>query len=113
MPDGEVITRRRLPHWYVPGAAHFVTYRLAGTIPQALLLEWREECRARIQRCPPHVGRRQYRAETHKRYCAKFDRYLDDNRSIDWLARPAVAALIRQSLHFHDGAKYHLLAYCV
>jgi hypothetical protein len=25
--------RRSLPHWYVPGAAHFVTYRLAGTLP--------------------------------------------------------------------------------
>jgi hypothetical protein len=26
---GEIITRGKLPHWYVPHAAHFVTYRLA------------------------------------------------------------------------------------
>ncbi len=30
----EILTRRNLPHWYRPGASFFVTYRLAGTLPQ-------------------------------------------------------------------------------
>ena len=30
----ETFTRRNLPHWYVPGAVHFVTFRLAGTLPR-------------------------------------------------------------------------------
>lgn len=42
---GEVITRGRLPHWYVPGAIHFLTYRLAGTIPQSVLDRIREKNR--------------------------------------------------------------------
>ena len=33
----ESITRRHLPHWFVPGAYFFVTYRLDGTIPRAVL----------------------------------------------------------------------------
>src|SRR5947209_3381949 len=41
----EVITRRNLPHWYVPGAAHFVTFRLAGTLPRDVVerLQQRKE----------------------------------------------------------------------
>src|SRR2546421_555517 len=32
-----VVTRRNLPHWYMPGAAHFVTFRLANTLPRSVL----------------------------------------------------------------------------
>lgn len=39
----EVMSRRNLPHWYVPGAAHFVTYRLAGTIPVEMLRRTRSQ----------------------------------------------------------------------
>jgi 2'-5' RNA ligase len=37
--SGEVVTRRNLPHWYVPNAFHFITFRLAGTIPREKLEE--------------------------------------------------------------------------
>jgi hypothetical protein len=30
---GEEMYRRNLPHWHPPGAALFVTWRLAGTLP--------------------------------------------------------------------------------
>src|SRR5262249_5869453 len=43
-PHGEVqITRRNLPHWRQPGAAYFVTFRLADAVPATLLREWKEE----------------------------------------------------------------------
>jgi hypothetical protein len=32
VPAQEHITRLKLPHWHVPGALHFITYRLANTI---------------------------------------------------------------------------------
>ncbi|MCZ6806557.1 MAG: hypothetical protein O7F08_06360 [Deltaproteobacteria bacterium] len=41
----EIVTRRRLPHWYVPGTAHFVTYRLVDTLPARVrdeLKAWQE-----------------------------------------------------------------------
>jgi len=38
-----VIARRRLPHWRQIGAAYFITFRLADSVPQALLRQWRDE----------------------------------------------------------------------
>jgi putative DNA methylase len=110
----EIITRRNLPHWYVPGAMHFVTYRLAGTLPQEVLHELRERRRMRLEQPVPE-GRStvQHRERAQKLFFADYDRYLDQHRAVDWLARPAVAALIRGNLYHHAGSKYHLLAYCV
>ncbi|PYK67542.1 MAG: hypothetical protein DME45_10010 [Verrucomicrobia bacterium] len=43
-PYGEVnVARRRLPHWQQPGAAYFITFRLADSLPQSRLRQWREE----------------------------------------------------------------------
>jgi hypothetical protein len=52
--SSEVITRRNLPHWYVPTAFHFVTYRLAGTIPRHVLQTLRAN-RDLLLEQKPHV----------------------------------------------------------
>ena len=110
----EWITRRRLPHWYVPGAVHFVTYRLAGTIPVPLILELREQRQRLLKQAPPEgTTRREWRRRAHKRFFAQYDRYLDSHRDVDFLARPPVAAMVRGNLHYHHAKQYHLLAYCV
>ena len=110
----EVITRRNLPHWYVPGAAHFVTYRLAGTIPDHVLAELREKYSAQLNRPTPEgVNRGEYRELVHKQAFGRYDRYLDSHREIDWLAQPRVAAVVRANLYHHDGGKYHLLCWCI
>jgi putative transposase len=114
MTSREIITRRNLPHWYVPGAVHFVTYRLAGTIPVAVLAEMRDRREARKKLASPAgITPAEYRDRLHKQFFAEYDHYLDQNRQIDWLARPAIAAVIRGNLYHRDGKKYHLLAYCV
>ena len=108
-----IITRGSLPHWYVPGAAHFVTYRLAGTLPAEALQALRDK-KATLLRQPLVQGQTlaQHRAAAHKLLFADYDRFLDQS-SIDWLKRPQVAALVRRNLYHHNGKKYHLLAYCV
>jgi putative DNA methylase len=110
----EIITRRHLPHWYVPGAAHFVTYRLAGTMPVEVLHALREE-RGRLMKREPPAGRSdaQQRERAHKRFFAGYDQYLDSHREVDWLARPEVAAMVRRNLYHHQEELYHLLAYCI
>jgi hypothetical protein len=37
------IMRRRLPHWRQSGVAYFVTFRLADSLPQSVLRQWRDE----------------------------------------------------------------------
>jgi putative DNA methylase len=114
MPHPETITRRNLPHWYVPAAMHFVTYRLADTIPAHVLQRLRDQ-RTTMLRRPPAADTtpRQHKILAHKFFFADYDRYLDQTSKIDWLRVPTVAAMVRGSLHYHNGAKYHLLAYCV
>jgi len=110
----EFVTRGNLPHWYVPGAAHFVTYRLAGTLPAHVIEELFSKKRALLQR--PLSGNQtpaSWRTRVHKLVFAHYDNYLDNQRTIDWLSRPAIAAIIRGNLYHHHGTKYRLLAYCV
>ena len=111
---GDVFTRRNLPHWYRPGAVHFVTYRLAGTIPRPVLDALREERSRRLREKPDEEAqRRSWRRRAHARFFADYDRYLDTHRDIDWLAAPRIAALVRQNLYHHDGGLYYLLTYCI
>jgi len=114
MSHTEIITRRSLPHWFVPGAAHFVTYRLYGTLPAAKLQQLRAR-KANLLREEPRpgetpVGRRE---RIHKQLFATYDGWLDAGTGARWLADPRVAALVRSNLYHHHGSKYHLLAYCV
>ncbi len=112
-PDG-IVTRGRLPHWYMPGYAHFITYRLAGTIPAVKLREWRERRELGLkQKVPEGMTAREHRARIHKQFFQEYDRYLDNNRERQWLAKPDVAAMIRENLYHHDGGKYQLLAWCI
>ncbi len=114
MPPEEIITRRNLPHWYVNGAMHFVTYRLAGTIPSAVLLRLREQRDARLRQKPrAGITLQKHKELAHKLFFAEYDRHLDHSCSINWLTTPSVAAMIRGNLYHHNGNMYYLLAYCI
>lgn len=114
MPAQEIVTRGDLPHWYVPGTAHFVTYRLAETIPWSVMQQWREERQRLLKQTPPKgLSRPEHRMRLHKKFFAEYDRYLDSHSNRDWLARFEVAEVIRENLYHHDGAKYQLLAYSI
>jgi putative DNA methylase len=110
----ETLTRRDLPHWYVPGAAHFVTYRLAGTIPQSVLRQW-QNVRDQLLKRMPRTGSstREHRLRVHKQMFAKYDRYLDAHTGAGWLADPGAAGVVRENLYHHHESKYYLMAYCV
>jgi putative DNA methylase len=106
----EVITRRNLPHWYMPHAFHFVTFRLAGTIPRQVLDEFQLRKETLLGQVPRGAA---HRERIHKQLFADYDAYLDRNRTIHWLDSPLVAALVRRSLYFWHGKKYGLFSYCV
>ncbi len=111
--SGEKFTRRNLPHWYVPSASHFLTFRLTGTIPRQVLADFRDMKAQLLRRNKLRQSMARYRVAAHKQLFAAFDEYLDRNQDIRWLADPRVAAMIRGSLHFWNGQKYGLCAYCI
>ena len=114
MANQEMITRRHLPHWYVPGAMHFVTFRLAGTLPKEVLEELKQRKETLLQKKPPPgMSSGAYRERTHKQLFAAYDKYLDKQRDIVWLSDPRIAGLVRTSLHHLHPEKYFLLAYTI
>jgi putative transposase len=110
----EIITRRNLPHWYVPGAMHFVTFRLAETLPREVIDNLNHRKEDLLRRRPSGDDSAcEHRLRVHKQVFAAYDSYLDNHRDIVWLSDPRIAALVRHSLyHLHDE-KYALLAFTI
>jgi hypothetical protein len=68
-PHGEVvIARRRLPHWRQIGVAYFITFRLADSVPQPLLRQWRDERTIWLRWHPPpwRASTTQYEKAIHR-----------------------------------------------
>jgi putative DNA methylase len=112
MPN-ERLTRRNLPHWFMPTATHFVTFRLAGTLPKHMLDDLQDKKKRLLRRKTAGQTIASHRELVHKQLFAAYDDYLDQNRDIHWLDDPRVAALVRRSLYFWNGQKYGLCAYCI
>src|SRR5688500_18994639 len=95
MVPQEIITRRTLPHWFVPGAAHFVTYRLFGTLPRSILDELRREKEKLLKQIKLKAESKSLqRVAAHKRLFSMYDEYLDQANGVRWLEQTAVAAMV-------------------
>src|SRR3954471_11929412 len=101
----EIITRRSLPHWFMPNAMHFVTFRLAGTIPAEVLERLKSRKHAMLSKLASGDTDADQRARVHKILFAEYDKYLDNNNDIRWLDDPRIAAMVRRSLYYWDGEK--------
>lgn len=102
---------RTLPHRLPPGAAIFVTFRLADTLPLEVLLRLREEVEL-LQRTHAEDAAQLYAA--HKRRFGHFDELLSRaSHGPTWLRQPAIAQVVAASLHHFDGPGYELLSYCL
>jgi putative transposase len=112
-PVGEQVTRGDLPHWYRPGYAHFVTYRLVNSIPARVLKELHAECELRLRATYGADDPVRLRDDIHKIMFAKYDRFLDGSLAHAWLKSKEVANMIRENLYYHRGTKYELISYCI
>lgn len=98
--------RRYLPHWQPAGGMFFITYRLAGTLPERVLNELKEE----KQRLLNLKLEQEY---VDKSMFAFFDDYLDKSKDIEWLLDSQIAKVVRDNLYYHAGEKYYLWAYVI
>ena len=112
--EREVIRRRNLPHWDVPGAAYFVTTCLEGSIPAQGLLDiaaYRRELASQPKRLgltDSELKRRQ-----SKLAFARTDRWLDESPAVRWLEAPELAWIVADAFFYHAGSKYDLLGFVV
>jgi len=107
--------RRNLPHVQPPGAIFFVTFRLAGSLPQSVVAEWkkRRQWLAQLaQTNPSHYARCKQNFERY--WFTKFESILDGGTCGPlWLSDERVADQIAKSLHYRDGKVYRLDSFSI
>ena len=103
--------QRNLPHWLPPGETIFVTFRLAGTLPRAVVENLQAEWAMLDKR--RDLADDKYTAQ--KRYFGRYDALLDGaTTGPTWLQVSAVAQVVETAVRrYHEQAAYHLQCFCL
>ena len=117
MSEHRVFYRRHLPHWQPPGTTLFITFRLAGSLPRAVIeelqAEW-EQQQLTLARITDAEERRRQASLNARRAFGRWDIALDRASSGPrWLQQPRIAAVVVEALHYRHERVYDLLAFCI
>lgn len=116
------IHERNLPHWRQDGATYFITYRLADSIPRAVLEEINQEAnlwRARAEREECNSGGTLPKAfmdewETfQRRQLIKLEITMDAGHGSCVLADSANRSIVTEALLFFNNQRYTLHAFVI
>ncbi|MDM3846132.1 MAG: TaqI-like C-terminal specificity domain-containing protein [Aphanizomenon gracile PMC638.10] len=106
--DGCVtVSRRFLPHWQQNGATYFVTFRLADSLPQVKLQLLQEEKEDWQKKHPEPLSEAE-KAEYHRLFSQRVDKWLDAGMGECHLKNPQLAKIVADALTYFDGDRYHL-----
>jgi len=94
-------SRGYLPHLDVPDILQFITFRLADSLPQAILKQLELE----LLQVPVSIRERERRK--------KIEHWLDAGLGCCALGHPLLADLMQETLQLFDGERYRLIAWCV
>jgi REP element-mobilizing transposase RayT len=106
--------RGRLPHWEKAIAAYFVTFRLADSLPKAVLQKLAERKRMLVK--AQHSGRQllpDEKAALAELGARRVEELLDMGGGCCWLREARVASMVANAIGFWDPTRYHLFAWCV
>jgi len=104
-----------LPHWRKSGVVYAITFRLADSLPQQAIMQYKTE-RAQLLRSielhktPPT---REELIAMHRLFREKIDKLLDAGAGACWMSNPAIAELVAHALRHFDQQRYNLSAWCV
>ncbi|KAA0222283.1 hypothetical protein EDS67_27125 [candidate division KSB1 bacterium] len=112
-PNKEIVRhRRRLPHWQQGEVFYFVTWRLADSLPQQKLRQWREEKDGWL-RLHPEPWDEETEEEYHRLFSERIDQWLDAGEGSCVLRESALANILAGALHYFDGKRYELVAFVI
>ena len=101
-PEDEVtVTRHLLPHWHRDGTYCFITWRMADSLPQGLLDEWKLEKEKWIQNHPKPWDDEEMQAYA-ERFHDHIDDWLDKGHGSCSLRYPKQRRLLEDALFFFD-----------
>ena len=105
-------SRRNLPHWEQEGATYFVTFRLADSISDDVLRQWKEEFDSWMKHHP-----QPWDAKTAHEYTRRFfdehEDWLDRGYGSCLLSQAKAAEIVGGALRHFDGERYWLDAFVV
>lgn len=108
---------RKLPHYQPEGAIFFITTRLKNSLPKSIVEKLRlEKIKANEELVKISEQKDYYQRwyEEQRRYFGKWDAALDNSPLSDnWLSNPRIAKIVQDSLHYFNGQRYELDAYCI
>lgn len=114
-PDIAIRHGAYLPHWTRERATYAVTFRLADSLPQTVLVGWLQE-REDIEAVAAKEGRRLSLSEENRLRALNVERietYLDAGHGECYLSDSRIAGGIGDALKHFDGERYRLHAWCV
>lgn len=107
---------RHLPHYHLPNATFFITFRLAGSLPVEVVKQLREEKEGKLRRLAEQYQGKELQQERYKlskKMFARYDDYLDKGYGPHWLTEPRIVEIVKNELHHLHPQFYHLHAYCL
>jgi len=104
-----MISRSRgyLPHIINFQSTYFVTFRLADSLPTALLLSWQNELQHKRILDKPQSE------EFFYEYERKIEKYLDNCHGHCWLKNHDIASVVQNALRYFNGERYDLHAWTI
>ncbi len=110
--DKKYFYKRKLPHWQPAEQTFFITYRLAGSLPIAVINELKEnyiELKSR-----PENSSQERKEELREEYFEAFEHELENNlNEPHWLKDEKIATIIMDSLLFNNDKQYILWCACL
>jgi putative transposase len=107
--------RRNLPHIQPQGATFFITFRLAGSLPETVVNQWKREriwLEHLAQTNLSHYN--QIKSDFDRIWFAKFESLLDQTTAGPlWLKDKRVSSMVAESLHYRDWDVYRLDAFTI
>jgi len=91
--------RNWLPHWRQPGKWYFVTFRLADSLAQPKLQQWRAERELWLE-LHPEPWSEKVEQEYHRRFTARFEAWLDAGEGECVLRREDAHEAVASALQF-------------
>jgi putative transposase len=109
--------RRNLPHIQPRGATFLVNFRLAGSLPSAVIEKLRtesEELETRLSKIKSLQEKDKLKDREGRKLFGKWDEALHQSRTGPfYLKDDNIARIVSESIMYHNGAWFDVEAYCI
>lgn len=109
--------RRRLPHYHLPNATYFITFRLAGSLPFETVKRLQDEYNLELRRIEQTLSnglQEEARQMAQTAYFLRVDSILDQVlHGPRWLSQAECAQTVVDCIHELEPTHYHLHAFCI